>query len=106
MSIKPIGPHDVTGQAATAIDPTSKDLAWWEKRVDALYKLLADDKRQILNVDELRFAIESLGPDIYHSHSYYERWVLAIRDLLIEKSILTEEELQQRVDEVKRQSIQ
>ena len=56
-----IGPHDLGGDEAGEVPRAAHELQWWEKRIDALYKLLADEKRQLLKVDELRFAIESLG---------------------------------------------
>ena len=100
MSAKRIGPHDVAGSVVDPVDTTAHELAGWEKRIDALYKLLADEKRCLFVVDEFRLAIESLGPDVYNTHSYYERWVLAIRNILIKKQIITSDELSQRVVDV------
>jgi nitrile hydratase subunit beta len=43
-----------------------------------------------------RFAIESLTPAQYLASSYYERWLLALEKALVQKGILTEEELEAR----------
>ena len=97
MSTKRIGPHDVAGSVTDPVNTEEHVLAGWEKSIDALYKLLADEKRNLFVVDEFRLAIESLGSDVYNTHSYYERWVLAIRDILIKKQIISSDELSQRV---------
>jgi hypothetical protein len=100
MNQRRIGPHDVAASVTDSVNTTEHTLAGWEKSIDGLYKLLADEKRHFFVVDEFRLAVESLGPDVYHTHSYYERWVLAIRDILIQKQVITSEELSQRVGEV------
>lgn len=95
------GPHDLGGSDAGTIARETHTLQWWEKRIDALYKLLADDTRNILKVDELRYAIESLGEDAYVRYGYYERWTLAMRELLIRKNVLTEQEIEDRIAHLK-----
>ena len=101
MSIAKIGPHDLGGDDAGKVSPLSRDLQWWEKRIDALYRLLADDRRMILQVDELRAAIEALGDDVYARHDYYERWTLALRNLLIAKQVLDQAEIETRISQLK-----
>ena len=51
--------------------------------------------------DENRRTIESLEPTTYAESAYYERWVLAMKSLLLEKGILTEAELDEKVSEVR-----
>lgn len=70
------------------------------KRIGALYRLLSDDKRSQINIHELRFASESLGPEVYTSHNYYERWTLAIRNLPLDKNVLSELEIAQKFQEI------
>jgi nitrile hydratase subunit beta len=53
----------------------------------------------MLWTDELRRAIESLAPDEYERLSYYERWIVAIKSLLIEKGILTAAEIDRKIKE-------
>jgi len=101
MSVKKTGPHDLGGSEAGAISRETHTLLWWEKRIDALYKLLSDDKRNILKVDELRYAIESLGEDAYARYGYYERWTLAMRELLVRKNVLTDQEIEDRIAHLK-----
>jgi nitrile hydratase subunit beta len=91
--------HDRGGwPEAGPINQTEHDLSMWEKRTDALLVLLASPTKQVLRVDELRRTIESLAPDAYEKLSYYERWITAIEVLLIEKGILTREEIDQKAE--------
>jgi nitrile hydratase len=68
----------------------------WEKHTDALLRLLSRDKR-LIRVDELRRAIESIAPAQYEQMKYYERWITAIEMLLIEKGVLTHDEIEQKI---------
>lgn len=88
------------GQPAGAIDPGQHDLAPWEKRVDALMRLLSDDERRLLTVDELRRGIEDLGSEAYDRYSYYERWLASITNLLLEKHVIDVSELGVRMAEI------
>jgi predicted transcriptional regulator len=65
----------------------------WEQRVDALMMLLSDQDRRLLRVDELRRNIESLGAEAYDRMGYYERWMHAIVQTLIQRGVITIDEL-------------
>lgn len=86
---------------AGAIEKTDHVLEPWEKRVDALRGVLGDVSHQVLTVDELRDAIENLGEQAYDDHSYYERWMAAIINILKDKGLLTQEEIDQRMTDVR-----
>jgi nitrile hydratase len=53
--------------------------------------------RSLIRVDELRRAIESFTPLQYSTLSYYEKWLQAMHDLLIEKGVLTREEIDAKI---------
>ncbi len=76
------------------IDRSEHELADWERRMDALHQVLG--AKGIRTTDEMRRAIESLEPSVYESMSYYERWTAALEILLVEKGILTTEEIDAR----------
>ena len=57
----------------------------WEARVFAINRLLLS--QGIYNLDEFRYAIESMDPAHYASASYYERWLVAIESLLEQKGV-------------------
>lgn len=92
--------HDMGGLPAGPVDRAEHDHAPWEKRVDALMRLLSDSKRRVMTVDELRRGIEELGPGVYDQYSYYERWMASIANILIEKGVITIDELGRRMAEV------
>ena len=89
--------HDMGGLPAGAVERTEHDYALWEKRVDALMMLLSSKDRRLLTVDELRRNIESLGPDAYDRMSYYERWIYAITQTLIQRGVITVDELGRKI---------
>jgi hypothetical protein len=88
------------GLPAGAVERTEHDYALWEKRVDALMMLLSSKDRRLLTVDELRRNIESLGPDAYDRMSYYERWIYAITQTLIQRGVITVDELGRKIKAV------
>ncbi|UWQ78005.1 nitrile hydratase subunit beta [Leisingera sp. S132] len=45
------------------------------------------------NIDTSRHAREKLSPKDYTRFSYYEKWIAALADLLVEKGVLTREDL-------------
>jgi hypothetical protein len=93
--------HDRGGwPGAGPINKAEHDLSMWEKRTDALLVLLTSPEKRVIRVDELRRAIESLEPGQYERLSYYERWITAIEALLIEKGILSREEIDRKAEEI------
>ncbi len=93
--------HDRGGwPGAGPIDQTEHEHSMWERRVDALMVLLTRPEKRVMRVDELRRAIESLTPSDYEELSYYERWIKAIEALMTEKGILTQEEVDRKVEEM------
>lgn len=95
------GPHDIGGLPGEAIDTKPHDLTFWEKQIDALHVLIGDDKRKIASRDENRRYVESLGEDVYNTLSYYERWTAAMTRQLIEKGVLTQDEIDTKVAEIR-----
>jgi hypothetical protein len=94
--------HDMGGLIAGAIEPSEHDYALWEKRVDAILVLLSG--KGLMTVDEMRRNIESLGPDAYDRMTYYERWVYAIAETMIQRGIVTVDDLGRKIVEVQSRS--
>ena len=92
--------HDMGGLPAGKVDRTEHDYADWERRVDAMAVLLGQKRR--LTVDERRRALETLTPQAYDALSYYERWVLALGQTLIQRGVITSAELAKRMLEVEK----
>ena len=86
------------GDAAGPVPMEGHDFALWEKRVDALMVLCSSKGH--FTVDGLRRALEDMGEDAFEKHSYYERWIAAVSQNLVEGGIYTLEELATRMDEI------
>jgi hypothetical protein len=92
--------HDMGGEPAGPVGKIEHAYAPWEKRVDALLVLLSRKDRRLMTVDELRRNIESLGPDAYDKMSYYERWIHSITQTLIQRGVISIDELGRKIAEV------
>jgi len=88
--------HDRGGWPTDApIDRAEHELADWEMLMDSIVGTLG--ARGVMNVDELRRGIESMGPADYEAASYYERWLFATETILAEKGVLSPGELDEQV---------
>lgn len=97
------GHHDMGGERAGKVEPTEHDYAEWERRVDALVVLLTGVRGSLrMTVDELRKNIEALGPEVYDKTGYYERWITSVTQTLIQRGIVTTEELGRKMEQVQR----
>ena len=67
--------------------------AEWEKR--ALAVTLAMGAAGIWNIDISRESRESLDPRVYLNSSYYEIWIRAMENLMLDYGVVTKEELHQ-----------
>lgn len=64
----------------------------WEPLVRALNAFAL--KKRYYNMDEFRHAIERMAPRHYLSAPYFERHLTAVATLLVEKGVVTREELE------------
>jgi hypothetical protein len=94
--------HDLGGLDFGPIDRTEHDLALWEKRTDAMQRLLTSPGTRAFTVDGLRRVIEDYGQQAYDRTTYYEKWIRALRNLVVEQELLTREEIEARMEEVRR----
>ena len=92
--------HDMGGLPAGPVDRHEHDYAPWENKVDAILRLLM--ARGLLSLDELRRGVEDLGPGIYDELGYFERWISSISNLLLEKGVVSVQELGAAVAGVQR----
>jgi hypothetical protein len=90
--------HDMGGEQAGPVARSEHDYGLWEKRVDALLALLTSKQR--MNVDELRRNIEGLGAEAYNRLSYYERWIHSITQTLIQRGVISVDELGRKMADV------
>ncbi len=98
--------QDVGGLDFGRIDQHEHDLALWEKRTDAMLALLTGPKRSAFKIDALRRTIESYSQQDYDRIGYYDKWIRAIRNLIVEQEIVTAKEIETRMAELRRKHIE
>ncbi|MBL4571707.1 MAG: nitrile hydratase subunit beta [Gammaproteobacteria bacterium] len=96
------GGHDLGGQTGMGPILPEPELqepvfhAQWERRVFGL--TLAMGMLGKWNIDESRYARECQDPLTYIQNSYYENWLEGLEKLLLEKDLVSIEELKQTAD--------
>ena len=83
--------HDRGGGDAGPIDRSEHEYSMWEKNTHALMMVLV--RHGHINLDEFRRAIEAIEPEQYEAIGYYGRWITSIEALLVEKGVLTPEQI-------------
>src|SRR6266404_9244595 len=91
-------PTEMGGLDGGPIQRVEHEHAPWEKRCHALANVL--DIHKIISTEEKRRGVESLGTEMVDQLSYYERWIVAFGNILLQKEILTPEELARKMEEV------
>lgn len=88
-------PHDMGGRYGDGpVVPEAEGVLFhevWHRRALAL--TLAAGAQGAWNLDISRHARESLAPKDYARFSYYEKWIAALADLLVEADLVTRQEL-------------
>ena len=100
MSGKP-GYHDIGGQPAGAIDPSHRDELPWHKLSVAISNVIGAQGHGIAIVHETRRAREEMGEEVYSRLGYFERATQVTANLLVEKEILTHEEIARRIEAIR-----
>ena len=92
------GMHDLGGrQGFGPVRYTPNAIAFhapWEVRANSLYALAV--RLGIFNMDEYRHAIERMEPRHYLGAGYYERTLTSVATLIVEKGIVSRDELEAR----------
>ncbi|MBM3608691.1 MAG: nitrile hydratase subunit beta [Alphaproteobacteria bacterium] len=94
------GPHDIGGLEAGPVDNAEHTLTLWEKQIDAIRWLIG--QKGIVSTHENRRTIEQLGEDIYNTLNYYERWTASLSRQMVDKGILTQDEIDAKVAEIRK----
>jgi nitrile hydratase len=90
--------NDIGGLPAGPVCQDEHPNTLHEKRVDALLRLLSGPKLEAFTVDAMRRAIESNTEEYYRNLGYYDKWIRAVRDLVIEQQVLSRDEIDARVE--------
>ena len=91
--------HDMGGLPAGRVEPVEHEYAEWERRVDAMMMLLTgvSGGQRRMTVDELRKNIESIAPETYDRMNYYERWVTALTQTMLQRGLITTDDLTRKM---------
>ena len=95
--------HDIGGLTGPPIDRAEHELTLYEKRVDAMMNLLSGPKRNAFKVDALRRVIEGYAEQEYDALPYYDKWIRAIRNLMVEQDVVGKAELEARIKAVRKE---
>ena len=93
------GPHDIGGLPEGPVDPQDHVLTFWDKQVDGLRAAVGE--QGLMSSHESRRAIESLGDDAHLTLAYYERWTAALCRNMIDRGVLTQDEVDAKVAAVR-----
>jgi hypothetical protein len=93
-------PHDLGGQPAGPVARSEHETAPWQNLVTAIMYLLRDHCH-LVRTDEMRRMIEDMPPDDYRRLDYFEKWAVGVSGLVVEKGLMTREEIERRLSELK-----
>ena len=89
------GVHDMGGMDGFGkVEPEPNEPMFhteWEGRVLAMVRAIG--AAGAFNIDTSRFYRETLPPDVYLASSYYQKWLLGLEDLLVDKGYVSVSEV-------------
>lgn len=92
------GVHDMGGMDGFGkVEPEPNEPTFhvaWEGRVLAMTRAMG--AAGAFNIDASRFYREMLRPDVYLSSSYYQKWLLGLEDILVDKGFLARDEIENK----------
>jgi hypothetical protein len=94
------GYHDIGGLESGPIELATTDMKPWEKLSTAISNSLGKAGRGFFVTDESRRAREQMGDPPYSDLGYFERATESMKIVLLEKGLLTEQELETRMKEI------
>jgi hypothetical protein len=97
------GYHDVGGRPAGSVDLNVTEVRPWEKLSIVIGNALKAVPAVALTTDQGRRTREEFGEQLYNELGYFERGIEGMRRLLIEKGVLTEDELRAKMKAVAKQ---
>jgi hypothetical protein len=89
--------HDLGGQPGGPVNPAEHQMEPWNLLVTAIFAVLGDPAHRLIRVDEVRRAIEDMPTDDYRRLEYFDRWATALATLVVEKGLMSREEIERRI---------
>ena len=94
------GYHDIGGLDYGPVDSKVTDARPWEKLSIVIGNVLGANGAKVIRTDEVRRTREELGEQLYNELGYFERGIESTRRLLVEKDVLTDAEIESRMEEI------
>ena len=89
------GVHDMGGMDGFGkVEPEPDEPVFhaaWEARVMAMNRAMG--ATGAWNIDMSRFSREMLAPDVYLASSYYQKWLLGLEKILLERALVDADEI-------------
>ena len=93
--------NDIGGEDGAAmwgpIPMEDKEAPYYGKLATALRAALGNKGPGLVNLHESRRAREDVGDENYHALRYFDLATVSVRNVLIEKGVLTAEEIEERI---------
>jgi hypothetical protein len=97
------GYHDIGGLASGRVDPKVTEARPWEKLSVVVGNALGRQGTKVICTDEVRRSREEMGAELYNELGYFERGIEATRRLLLEKGVIGDKELEERMAQISAQ---
>ena len=94
------GYHDIGGLPAGSIEHEMVETRPWEKLSIVIGNALGAKGAKLIRTDEVRRTREEIGVEIYNELGYFERGMKSLSTLLIEKGVVREDELRERMNTI------
>lgn len=94
--------NDIGGENWGPVPLGQAELPDWARLSTALRGALGERGAGLVSLHEARRAREDLGPDRYHALGYFELGTQAMHDVLVEKGVVTAEEVAARITKLRR----
>ena len=92
---------DVGGLPAGEVPREDVPQLFWEKHMIAMFNVLWS--KGVFNLDEFRRTVEGMSPEDYKESSFYGRRLDGMTDLLVEKGLVSRDELAARTEQILRE---
>ena len=97
--------NDIGGEDGAAkwgpIPMEDKQAPYYGKLATALRAALGNKGPGLVNLHESRRAREDVGDENYHALRYFDLATVSVRNILIEKGVLTADEIEERIEKLR-----
>jgi hypothetical protein len=91
------GYHDLGGLPAGPVPQEVTEARPWEKLSVVVGNALGVTGAKLIRTDEVRRTREEMGVELYNELGYFEKGIESLSRLLVEKGMLTREEIEARM---------